>query len=43
MPAKGQDVGGGALLAAGFRQRQVCPGLVAAAARFATIKHVIKF
>jgi hypothetical protein len=27
MPAKGQDVGGGALLAAGFRQRQVCPGL----------------
>jgi hypothetical protein len=32
MPAKSQDVAGGALLAAGFRQRQVCPGLVAAAA-----------
>jgi hypothetical protein len=32
MPAKGQDVAGGALLAAGFRQRQVCPGLVATAA-----------
>ena len=29
---KGQDVAGGALLAAGFRQRQVCPGLVAVAA-----------
>jgi len=29
---KGQNVAGGALLAAGFRQRQVCPGLVAVAA-----------
>ena len=29
---EGQDVAGGALLAAGFRQRQVCPGLVAVAA-----------
>src|ERR1700730_7403315 len=29
---KGQDVAGGVLLAAGFRQRQVCPGLVAVAA-----------
>ena len=29
---KGQDVAGGALLAARFRQRQVCPGLVAVAA-----------
>jgi hypothetical protein len=33
VPARrARDVAGGALLAAGFRQRQVCPGLVAVAA-----------
>ena len=33
VPARrARDVAGGALLVAGFRQRQVCPGLVAVAA-----------
>jgi len=36
---KGQDVAGDAFLAAGFRRRQVCPGLVAVAASGLAFDH----